>query len=75
LAGLNIDFDEVKGQVIGRQPLPPLNEVFVEVRREESRRLVMLGKKGRRICTCWKIYFDCLPKGVCLQDSRAKSWG
>ena len=52
LAGLNIDFDEVKGQVIGRQSLPPLNEVFMEVRREESRRLVMLGKKGRRICTC-----------------------
>jgi hypothetical protein len=42
---LNIDFDELKGRVIGSQPLPPLDEVFAEVRREERRRLVMLGKK------------------------------
>ncbi|XP_059639129.1 uncharacterized protein LOC132281447 [Cornus florida] len=28
-----------------RTPLPPIGEVFVEVRREESRRHVMLGKK------------------------------
>ncbi|KAL5824988.1 hypothetical protein ACOSQ3_021051 [Xanthoceras sorbifolium] len=45
LAGLNVDFDEVRGRIIGRQPLPSLNEVFAEVRREESRRGVMLGNK------------------------------
>lgn len=46
LAGLNIEFDEVRSRIIGRQPLPPIGEVFSEVRREESRRNVMLGKKG-----------------------------
>jgi hypothetical protein len=46
LAGLNIEFDEVRGRVIGRQPLPSIGDIFSEVRREESRRNVMLGKKG-----------------------------
>ncbi|KAG6515200.1 hypothetical protein ZIOFF_025585 [Zingiber officinale] len=46
LAGLNVEFDEVRGRIIGRRPLPSLGEVFSEVRREESRRNVMLGKKG-----------------------------
>ncbi|KAG6514544.1 hypothetical protein ZIOFF_024907 [Zingiber officinale] len=46
LASLNVEFDEVRGRIIGRRPLPSLGEVFSEVRREESRRNVMLGKKG-----------------------------
>ena len=46
LASLNIEFDEVRGRVIGRPPLPTIGEVFAEVRREESRRSVMLKKKG-----------------------------
>ncbi|XP_073033006.1 uncharacterized protein [Primulina eburnea] len=46
LAGLNVEFDEVRGRIIGRRPLPSLGEVFSKVRREESRRNVMLGKKG-----------------------------
>ncbi|XP_062112547.1 uncharacterized protein LOC133823719 [Humulus lupulus] len=45
LAGLNVEFDEVRGRIIGRPPLPSIAEVFSEVRREESRRNVMLGKK------------------------------
>ena len=45
LAGLNVEFDEVRGRLIGRVPLPSLNEVFSEVRKEETRRSVMLGKK------------------------------
>lgn len=44
LVGLNVEFDEVRG-IIGRQPLPSLGEVFSKVRREKSRRNVMLGKK------------------------------
>ena len=44
LVGLNVEFDEVWG-IIGRQPLPSLGEVFSKVRREKSRRNVMLGKK------------------------------
>ncbi|KAJ9689184.1 hypothetical protein PVL29_014710 [Vitis rotundifolia] len=46
LAGLNVEFDEVRRRIIGRQPLPSIGKVFSEVRREESRRNVMLGKKG-----------------------------
>ncbi|RVW76413.1 hypothetical protein CK203_056591 [Vitis vinifera] len=46
LVGLNVEFDEVRGRFIGRQPLPSIGEAFSEVRREESRRNVMLGKKG-----------------------------
>ena len=42
LIGLNPEFDEVRGRVISRQPLPAL----VEVRREESRRHVMLGPRN-----------------------------
>ena len=45
LIGLNIEYDEVRGRIVDRQPLPPIVEVFVEVRKEESRRVVMLGKK------------------------------
>ena len=47
LARLNADFDEVQGRILGRQPLPSLGEVFFfEVRREETRRTVMLGYKS-----------------------------
>ncbi|RVW88813.1 hypothetical protein CK203_034686 [Vitis vinifera] len=49
LADLNVEFDEVRGRIIGRQSLPSIGEVFSEVRREESRRNVMLGKKGPRV--------------------------
>ncbi|KAJ8640502.1 hypothetical protein MRB53_017196 [Persea americana] len=45
LAGLNVEFDEVRGRIISRTPLPPIGEVFAEVWREESRKHVMLGKK------------------------------
>ncbi|KAE8673438.1 Detected protein of unknown function [Hibiscus syriacus] len=43
LVGLNKKLDEVKGRILGREPLPSTREVFSEVRREESRRTVMLG--------------------------------
>ena len=36
--------DEVKGQILGTKPLPALEEVFAEVRREKSRRKVMLNQ-------------------------------
>lgn len=38
LAGLNKDLDEVRGRILGRDPIPTPREVFSEVRREESRR-------------------------------------
>ncbi|KAK9088209.1 hypothetical protein Scep_027291 [Stephania cephalantha] len=43
LVGLNKELDEVRGRILGRDPLPSTREVFAEVRREESRRTVMLG--------------------------------
>lgn len=45
LASLNIEFDEVRGRILGRNPIPQIGEVFAEVRREESCKQVMLGKK------------------------------
>ncbi|GMI70061.1 hypothetical protein HRI_000675400 [Hibiscus trionum] len=42
LYGLNSDLDAVKGRIIATKPLPSLREAFSEVRREESRRVVML---------------------------------
>lgn len=45
LTRLNIEFDEVRGRIIGRQPLPLIGEVFSEVRIEESRKNVLLGEK------------------------------
>ena len=39
---VNIEFDEVRGRIIARQPLPSIGEVFSDVRREENRRSVML---------------------------------
>ena len=46
MVGLNIEFDEMKSRVIGRQPLPPLNEVFTKIKKEESRRIVKLEKRN-----------------------------
>lgn len=46
LAVLNVEFDEVRGKIIGRQPLPLIGEVFSKVRWEKSRWNVMLIKKG-----------------------------
>lgn len=46
LAGLNEEFDEVRGRIVGRSPLPSINEAFSEVRREETRRGAMLYKKS-----------------------------
>lgn len=73
MAGLNIDFDEVKGRVIGRQPLPPLNEVFVEVKREGSRRLVMLGKKNSESAPVEKFALIASQEVSAYRNSMAKS--
>ncbi|PIN18143.1 hypothetical protein CDL12_09191 [Handroanthus impetiginosus] len=41
--GLNKSVDEVRGRILGMKPLPSIREAFSEVRKEESRRKVMLG--------------------------------
>ena len=47
LAGLNKDLDEVRGRVLGKVPLPTLREIFAEIRREEARQGIMMGKTQR----------------------------
>ena len=44
--GLNKDLDEVRGRVLGTKPLPSIREVFSKVRREESRKKVMMGESS-----------------------------
>ncbi|KAJ1421803.1 Retrotransposon gag domain [Sesbania bispinosa] len=43
LLGLNKNLDEVKGRKLGTKPLLSICEAFAEVRKEESRRKIMLG--------------------------------
>ncbi|KAJ1404398.1 gag-polypeptide of LTR copia-type [Sesbania bispinosa] len=50
LLGLNTELDEVRGRILGTKPLKTIREVFSEVRREESRRKVMLGKSSAAPC-------------------------
>ena len=42
LLGLNKDLDEVRGRIMGIKPLPTIREAFAEVRREESRKKLMM---------------------------------
>lgn len=44
--GLNTKLDEVRGTILGTKPLPKIREAFSKIRREESRRKVMLGKSN-----------------------------
>ena len=43
LQGLNPNLDEVRGRLLGIKPFPILRESFAKVRREESRKRVMLN--------------------------------
>ena len=45
LTGLSRELDEVRGRILGRRPLPSIDEAFAEVRREASRKRVMLKNK------------------------------
>ena len=40
---LNSDLDEVQGRLLGIKPFPFIREAFVEVRREESRKKVLVS--------------------------------
>ncbi|CAA6669928.1 unnamed protein product [Spirodela intermedia] len=46
LVGLNSEYVQVRIQILGREKLPPLNEVISLVRGEESRRNLMLGSQN-----------------------------
>ncbi|KAL6332917.1 hypothetical protein AAG906_019922 [Vitis piasezkii] len=45
LLGLNKHLDEVHGRILGTKPLPIICEAFAEVKREETRKKLMLGKQ------------------------------
>ncbi|RVW57098.1 Retrovirus-related Pol polyprotein from transposon TNT 1-94 [Vitis vinifera] len=49
--GLNRELDDVRGRIMGIKPLPSLREAFSEVRREESRKKVMMGSKEQPVPT------------------------
>ena len=42
LAGLNMEFDPVRVQILGKESMPSLNEVFSVIRAEEGRRTMMM---------------------------------
>ncbi|KAL6328945.1 hypothetical protein AAG906_007235 [Vitis piasezkii] len=44
LGGLNVESDQVRVQILGKELLPSLNEAFVIVRGEEGRRNIMVEK-------------------------------
>lgn len=48
-AGLHRDLDDVRSRILGRKPPPSTREVFAEVRREESRRRVMMNGSGSNV--------------------------
>ena len=45
LVGLNKELNEVWCQILGKESLPSIREIFFEVQREESRQKVMLGEQ------------------------------
>ena len=48
LAGLNKSLEDVRGHLISQKPFPSIRLIFADVRREESRRRVMVGDSGRQ---------------------------
>ena len=46
LVSLNVEFDEVRGRILGKNNLPTISDVFSEVCREESHKNVMIEKKA-----------------------------
>ncbi|CAL5418427.1 unnamed protein product [Camellia sinensis] len=42
LAGLNLEYDQIRVQVLGRSPFPTLREAYALVQQEESRRSAMV---------------------------------
>lgn len=50
-SGLNNDLDKVRGRTIAIRPLPHIDEVFAEVRREKSRKQRMLRNPKDTIIT------------------------
>lgn len=41
LAGLNQDYDQIRAQILGREPFPNLMQAYVSVQSEESRSVML----------------------------------
>lgn len=70
VSGLNKDLDEVRGRTLAMRPLPKIDDIFAEVRREESRKKRMLGELRDPVVN------DNAVMVVCNQDSpkNTVSW-
>ena len=73
LVVLNQELDEVRGRILGRKPLPSIREVFSEVRREEMRRKVMIGKPESEAGSSALVTRGTEAEGD-RKNSKAKSW-
>ena len=68
LYGLNKDLGEVRGRFLGSKPFPEIKEAFAEVRREESKKQVMLGKARSQIhLTLNYQNLPCLPSDTIVR--------
>jgi hypothetical protein len=47
LGGLNSEYNPIRVQIFGKEPLPSLQEVFSYVQNEESRRNTMLHARSQ----------------------------
>ena len=70
LTGLNKELDEVQGRFLRIKPLPVIEEIFAEVRREETRKRVMLGGVKTPIVPGNTIV-DNLALATCKDDSSS----
>ncbi|KAK2967234.1 hypothetical protein RJ640_002061 [Escallonia rubra] len=68
------ELDEVRGRVLGRRPLPSIDEAFAEVRREASRRRVMLGGK-KEVVTSGEMPMETMALAIKNNPSIDKSSG
>lgn len=61
LVGLNREFDEVSGWLLGTHPLPSIDDVFAEVRRVEHYRCVMPCESPSLLLesSAMAAYFNC----------------
>ncbi|KAK2990953.1 hypothetical protein RJ640_002961, partial [Escallonia rubra] len=68
------ELDEVRGRILGRRPLPSIDEAFAEVRREASRRRVMLGEK-KEVVTSGEMPMETVALATKNNPSIDKSSG
>ena len=71
-ADLNKKLDDVRRRLLGIKPLPQIEEIFAEVRREECHRCVMLG--GSTILTIETLELAACGSNNCVESRENKKW-